>query len=71
MPWRDAYESAVDYVVGQRMKRSGHMRWTREGANALLQVRCVVLNGHDIRNFKRWYPPNGGVVREVAAAAIS
>ena len=69
--WSAGAESAVDYVVGQRMKRNGHMRWTREGANALLQVRCAVLNGHDIRNFKRWYPPNGGVVREVAAAATS
>ncbi len=29
-----------------------------EGANALLQVRCAVLNGQDIRNFKRWYPPD-------------
>ena len=50
-------ESAVDYVIGQRLKRNGHMRWTREGANSLLQVRCAVLNGLDIRNFKRWYPP--------------
>ena len=50
-------ESAVDYVIGQRLKRNGHMRWTREGANSLLQVRCAVLNGLDIRNFERWYPP--------------
>jgi len=50
-------ESAVDYVIGQRLKRNGHMRWTREGANSLLQVRCAVLNGLDVRNFKRWYPP--------------
>ncbi len=47
-------ESAVDYVIGQRMKKRGHMRWSREGANALLQVRCAVLNGLDVRNFKRW-----------------
>jgi hypothetical protein len=53
-------ESVVDYVVGQRMKRNGHMCWTREGANSLLQVRCAVLNGLDIRNFKRWYPPRHG-----------
>ena len=33
------------------------MLWTREGANSLLQVRCAVLNGLDMRNFKRWYPP--------------
>ena len=32
------------------------MLWTREGANSLLQVRCAVLNGLDVRNFKRWYP---------------
>jgi hypothetical protein len=49
-------ESAVDHVVGQRMKRNGHARWTRRGANHLLQVRCAVLNGQDVRNFKRWYP---------------
>jgi hypothetical protein len=34
------------------------MRWSRERANALLQVRCAVLNGHDVRHFKRWYPPD-------------
>ena len=51
-------ESAVDYVIGQRMKKRGHMRWSREGANALLQVRCAVLNGLDVRPFKRWYPPD-------------
>ena len=50
-------EPVVDYVIGQRMKRNGHMRWTREGASSLLQVRCAVLNGQDIRNFKRWFPP--------------
>ena len=51
-------ESAVDSVIGQRLKRNGHMRWTRAGANAMLQVRCAALNGQDIRNFKRWYPPD-------------
>lgn len=50
-------ESAVDHVVGQRMKRNGHIRWTRRGAHSLLQVRCAVLNGQDVRNFKRWYMP--------------
>jgi hypothetical protein len=49
-------ESVVDHVIGQRMKRNGHMRWTRKGANGLLQVRCAVLNGLDVRNFERWYP---------------
>jgi hypothetical protein len=56
-------ESAVDFVVGQRMKRNGHMRWTTVGANALLQVRCGVLNVQDVRNFKRWYPPDAHIAR--------
>ena len=34
------------------------MRWSRAGANALLQVRCAALNGQDVRNFKRWHPPS-------------
>ena len=55
-------ESAVDSVIGQRMKRNGHMRWTRAGANAILQVRCAALNGQDVRNFKRWYPPDAKLV---------
>ena len=58
-------ESAVDHVVGQRMKRNGHMRWTRRGAHSLLQVRCAVLNGQDVRNFKRWYMPSTPI-RETA-----
>jgi hypothetical protein len=49
-------ESAVEHVVDQRMKNKGHMRWSRQGANALLQVRCAVPNGIDMLNFMRWYP---------------
>jgi hypothetical protein len=48
----------VDHVVGKRTKRNGHARCTRGGANRLLQVRCAVLNGQDVRNFKRWYSRN-------------
>ena len=62
-------ESAVDYVIGQRMKKKGHMRWSREGANALLQVRCAVLNGADVQHFKRWYPPEQRLL-EIAKAAV-
>lgn len=50
-------ESVVDDVIGQRMKRNGHMRWSRERANSPLQVRSAILNGLDVRNFTRWYPP--------------
>lgn len=50
-------ESVIDHIIGQRMKRNGHKRWRCAGTNALLQVRCAVLSGLDVLNFKRWYPP--------------
>lgn len=55
-------ESAMDYVIGQRMKKRDHMRWGREGANTLLQIRWAVLNGQDVKHFKRWYPPDRRLV---------
>ena len=39
------------------------MRWSQEGANSLLQVQCAVLNGQDVRNFVRWYPPDRRIER--------
>lgn len=38
-------EGAVRYVIGQRFDEGG-MRWIRERAEALLQLRCIELNGH-------------------------
>jgi len=39
-----AVEGAVRYVVAQRFDQCG-MRWIRERAEALLQLRCIELNG--------------------------
>ena len=39
-----AVEGAVRYVIGERFDCGG-MRWRREGAHALLQLRCIELNG--------------------------
>jgi hypothetical protein len=39
-----AVEGAVRYVVAQRFDQCG-MRWIRERAEALLQLRCVEING--------------------------
>jgi len=36
-------EAACKLVVGQRLKRAG-MRWSTAGADAVLAVRCAVLN---------------------------
>ena len=40
-----AVEGAVRYVISQRFDEGG-MRWIRERAEALLQLRCIELNGH-------------------------
>ena len=37
-------EAACKVVVGHRLKRAG-MRWTRSGADAVLAIRCALLNG--------------------------
>ena len=38
-------EGAVRYVVSQRFDAAG-MRWIRERAEALLQLRCIEINDH-------------------------
>jgi hypothetical protein len=39
-----AVEGAVNYVIAQRFD-SGGMRWIKERAEALLQLRCIEVNG--------------------------
>ena len=38
-------ESTANFLVNRRMNKSQQMRWSRRGANLLLQVRCAVYNG--------------------------
>ncbi len=38
-------ESTVNFLINRRMNKSQQMRWSRRGANLLLQVRAAVLNG--------------------------
>ena len=45
-------EGACRYVVGERLDCSG-MRWKLEGAEPLLQLRCIELNG-DWNKFIAW-----------------
>ena len=35
----------ANFLVNRRMNKSQQMRWTRRGADRLLQVRCAVYNG--------------------------
>ena len=49
-------ESAVNQVISKRMVKKQQMRWTKQGAHLLLQVRTRVLNDDLAADFHRWYP---------------
>ncbi len=49
-------ESTVNQVVSKRMVKKQQMRWTKQGAHLLLQVRTQVLNDDLRGTFERWYP---------------
>ena len=38
-------EGTVNFLGNRRMNKSQQMRWSRRGADLLLQVRCAVYNG--------------------------
>jgi len=38
-------EGTANFLVNRRMDKSQQMRWSRHGADRLLQVRCAVYNG--------------------------
>jgi hypothetical protein len=38
-------EGTANFLVNRRMNKSQQMRWSRRGADLLLQVRCAGLNG--------------------------
>jgi hypothetical protein len=50
-------ESAVNQLVSVRMAEQQQMRWSDEGAHALVQVRAAVLNGQLLARTRTvpWY----------------
>lgn len=45
-------ESTVESLINQRCKGHQHMRWTRQGAHPLLQIRCYVASNDWDRNWQ-------------------
>jgi hypothetical protein len=41
---RGRTEGTANFLVNRRMNKSQQMRWSRHGADLLLQVRCAVYN---------------------------
>src|SRR5579864_7966791 len=41
-------EGTANFLVNRRMNKRQQMRWSRRGADAVLQVRCAICNGTDL-----------------------
>jgi hypothetical protein len=62
-------EATANFLVNRRMNKSQQMRWTRRGADLLLQVRCAVYNGTIGSGFGQRFEPLVGLPSEMAKAA--
>jgi hypothetical protein len=62
-------EGTANFLVNRRMNKSQQMRWSRRGADLLLQVRCAVYNGTLGSGFgQRFHPANDPLPRAAVAA---
>ena len=62
-------EGTANFLVNRRMVKSQQMRWSRRGADRLLQVRCAVYNGTLGSGFGRRFCAANDLLPPVAAAA--
>jgi hypothetical protein len=62
-------EGTANFLVNRRMKKSQQMRWSRRGADRLLQVRCAVYNGALGGGFGHLFEPLSSSGPQLAMAA--
>jgi hypothetical protein len=62
-------EGTANFLVNRRMAKSQQMRWSRRGADLLLQVRCAVYNGALGPGFGHLFEPVPGPRPSLAEAA--
>jgi hypothetical protein len=62
-------EATANFIVNRRMNKSQQMRWTRRGADLLLQVRCAVYNGTLGSGFGQRFEPAVALHLQMALAA--
>lgn len=62
-------EAAANFLVNRRMNKSQQMRWSRNGADLLLQVRCAVYNGVFGSGFGHRFVPVTSPTPKLAKAA--
>ena len=62
-------EETANFLVNRRMNKSQQMRWSRCGADLLLQVRCAVYNGTLGSDFGQKFQPANDPSPPMAIAA--
>jgi hypothetical protein len=62
-------EGTANFLVNRRMNKSQQMRWSRHGADLLLQVRCAVYNGTLGSEFGQKFHPANDSFPPAAVAA--
>ena len=62
-------EGTANFLVNRRMAKSQQIRWSRRGADLLLQVRCAVNNGALGSGFGQLFEPSPGSGLQWAEAA--
>ena len=62
-------EGTANFLVNRRMTKSQQMRWSRRGADLLLQVRCAVLNGKLGPGFGQLFEAEADPTTDLAMAA--
>src|ERR1700760_2507701 len=62
-------EGTANFLVNRRMNKSQQMRWSRRGADLLLQVRCAVYNGTLGSGFGQKFQPANDPLPQAAVAA--
>jgi hypothetical protein len=62
-------EGTANFLVNRRMNKSQQMRWSRRGADRLLQVRCAIYNGTLGTGFGQQFLPASNSHPPLAVAA--
>jgi hypothetical protein len=63
-------EATANFLVNHRMNKAQQMRWSRLGADLLLQVRCAVYNGALGQGLShRFQPPISNTIMQLPLAA--
>jgi hypothetical protein len=62
-------EGTANFLVNRRINKQQQMRWSRRGADLLLQVRCAVYNGTLGSGFGQKFHPANDTYPQAAIAA--